>query len=118
MEFTLYLWPVWMVLKVFKPIAKNIQNCLIENGYKCYFNEEETWLNYNKNNTIPIIFGVNEYKTIRCTIPDNAIIVNFEQLFDGSNWAYDSYIEILKNHEVWDYDNNNIKWLKKRVYGI
>ena len=45
------------------------------------------------------------------TINSNAIIYNFEQIDPASPWLNFTYLNLLKNHLVWDYSINNINIL-------
>ena len=63
-----------------------------------------------------IVVGANALYLVpaatRITIPPNSIIVNLEQIRSESLWVNDDYIELLRNHFVWDYDQQNIDRLK------
>jgi len=48
-------------------------------------------------------------------IPDNSIIWNLEHLYDGSQWLDDKYKFILKKYKVWDFSENNIKYLREKL---
>lgn len=52
---------------------------------------------------------------IKAKFPDYKIIIyQLEQLFDGSKWATQHvYNWLQRADEVWDYDLDNIEWLKK-----
>jgi hypothetical protein len=41
------------------------------------------------------------------------IIFNLEQVFAGSRWFNEKYVELLKRHPVWDYSLNNIAELAR-----
>jgi len=56
----------------------------------------------------PIILATNLIDTtIYSEIPDNAILYNFEQIYSGSPWFTKNYLDMLRNHEVWDYSPLN-----------
>lgn len=84
-----------------------IQYCLQQAGKTCSIvntiddHSNVTW----------IVFGVNLSPTVK--LPPNTIIVNMEQLFDGSNWLKPPYINQLKTHQVWDYNRINQVYLRK-----
>ncbi len=44
-------------------------------------------------------------------LPDDAIVYNLEQLYDGSPWLHDGYADLLRRHEVWDYSATNLFYL-------
>ena len=60
-----------------------------------------------------IILGV--HASPEGKLPSDVVIFNTEQL--TSQWFTDKYVELLKNHEVWDFDAKNIDGLRKK-YGI
>lgn len=66
-----------------------------------------------------IIFGANDCihtpHAVIEHIPKDSIIVNLEQLSGGSSvWSNETYLDVLRNHEVWDYSWANIEWLKEQ----
>ena len=61
----------------------------------------------------PIILGGNLIKFYPdMKFPEGAIIFNMEQLHPQSPWLSKEYIELMQTHEVWDYDSQNIEFLK------
>src|SRR5262249_41733375 len=48
--------------------------------------------------------------------PANCILYNLEQIGDDCSWLTPAYIELLRNHRVWDYSSKNIEALAQ--YGI
>lgn len=48
-------------------------------------------------------------------IPEDSIIVQFEQLHDKSMHCTPEYLDMLSTHEVWDYNEANQKWLKDKL---
>ena len=49
------------------------------------------------------------------TIPDDAVVFNLEQVSDSGVWLTESYLGILRTHEVWDYSEGNIASLRARA---
>ena len=47
-------------------------------------------------------------------IPDDAVVFNLEQVSDSGVWINESYLGILRTHEVWDYSESNIAALRAR----
>lgn len=45
-------------------------------------------------------------------IPADAIVYNFEQLYNDSVWMSNEYISLLKTYQVWEYSKENIEYLK------
>ncbi len=56
-----------------------------------------------------LVFGANINPML---VPDEAVIFNLEQA--GTTWMNESYISALKSHEVWDYSDTNVAWLKQK----
>ncbi len=46
-------------------------------------------------------------------IPPDSIIYNLEQIFIGSPWLTERYLELLRKHRVWDYSQRNIDMLRQ-----
>ena len=61
-----------------------------------------------------IILGANLIRgsSLSGALPSNAIILNMEQMYDASPWLVPSYIDLLKTHTVWDYNESNQRYLK------
>ncbi|HVB37747.1 MAG TPA: hypothetical protein VND92_04385, partial [Vicinamibacterales bacterium] len=43
--------------------------------------------------------------------PADAILYNFEQASDSSEWFSRAYLDLLRRHDVWDYSQANIHYL-------
>ncbi|MGF9767464.1 glycosyltransferase family 1 protein [Bacillus albus] len=69
----------------------------------------------NVRNTI--VFGAHTYAHNPNLLPNNAIIYNLEQLYEGSPYAHPLYLMLLKDKEIWDYSKQNIEWLKQKGVG-
>lgn len=98
--------PYKYFIEVIQGLIDNFPNKELMNDKIC-FNTEEL---YNSPNTRFLIFAGHRLPNV----PSNSIIINFEQLYDGSPHAKPSYINILKNNVVWDYSQQNIEWLKSK----
>ncbi len=48
------------------------------------------------------------------TIPDDAVVFNLEQVSDSGVWLNESYLGVLRTHEVWDYSETNVASLRAR----
>jgi len=60
----------------------------------------------------PIVLGANLLpynKGIK--IPKDSIIYNLEQIFEGSPWLTNDYINLLHHYQVWDYSTRNMEAL-------
>lgn len=84
-----------------------VQYCFQRTGKTCLIADKIE----DRPNTTWIIFGLNISPTAK--LPATAIIVNMEQLYDGSNWLNSSYTNQLKTHRVWDYNRINQSYLRK-----
>jgi|GEM_PF-801106 len=62
-----------------------------------------------------IAFGVNLCPMYNIALPDDCIIFNLEQVHPSSRWFAPGYgyVELLKQHPVWDYNRQNAEALKK-----
>lgn len=69
----------------------------------------------NVKNTI--VFGAHTFAHNPNLLPNNAIIYNLEQLYEGSPYAHPLYLMLLKDKEIWDYSKQNIEWLKQKGVG-
>ncbi|HDR4423595.1 TPA: glycosyltransferase family 1 protein [Bacillus cereus] len=69
----------------------------------------------NVKNTI--VFGAHTFAHNPNLLPNNAIIYNLEQLYEGSPYAHPFYLMLLKDKEIWDYSKQNIEWLKQKGVG-
>jgi len=62
----------------------------------------------------PIVLGANEIGRSFDThlevlkLPDTSIILNLEQIDRDSIWMTDSYIDLLRRFETWDYSDKNV----------
>lgn len=65
-----------------------------------------------------IVFGANLCPMYKIPLPDHCIVFNLEQVHPASRWFQPDYgyIELLKQHSVWDYNRQNIEAL--RQFGI
>ena len=61
---------------------------------------------------IPIVLACNLLREIPgIVIPQNAILYNFEQVYNGSPWLTEDYLDLLRAHDVWDYSPENVRRL-------
>lgn len=60
-----------------------------------------------------VVLGANLLPTApHLRIPDNAIVFNLEQASLTSGWLNDTYLDVLRTHDVWDYSEYNIDMLR------
>ena len=64
---------------------------------------------------VPIILGGN-LLTPNDSLPQDAIIYQLEQIYPGSPWLTNTYVDILRRFKVWDYSRANIAALS--AFGI
>lgn len=107
-RYAIFIWPT--TENCFGDIAILIKQAFNERGYECNI---VTKLDEKAKN---IIFGANAI--IRHSvgnIPIDSVIINMEQLYDGSMWITESYLNLLRNYEVWDYNQSNVNWIEKKI---
>lgn len=92
----------------FTEIAQLFREHLMLNNCLCDIIDNFAYNPYDR----IIVFGANLCKFTDIALPNNVIIVNMEQLYKGSPWLSRKYIDLLTRSEVWDYNANNINWLK------
>ncbi|EEM12220.1 hypothetical protein [Bacillus pseudomycoides] len=109
-DYCLYIWPY--TYGSFIDVARALKWKLEQQGKTAIISET---LLTNANNTI--VFGAHSYVHTPVKIPEDAIIYNLEQLYDGCPYDNIIYRNILKNRIVWDYSPQNIAWLKKKELG-
>lgn len=105
-----------IAINVFKEVAEIICEHINETKqYECRFiSEDELYYQFEEFKWI-ILFGVNDIKFRQIILPLNSIIVNLEQLYLESPWLSKQYIQLLKSFPVWDYNKNNIHFLKNQL---
>lgn len=111
-EYAIVIWPTDISKKVFTEIALSIQYRIIKSGYVCYIYKDTNLV--ESDDVTYIILGANACINVEMKIPKNSIVVNFEQLFENASWATGPYMKILKENQVWDYDIDNVKWLRNK----
>ncbi|AIK39724.1 hypothetical protein BG07_1086 [Bacillus pseudomycoides] len=109
-DYCLYIWPY--TYGSFIDVARALKWKLEQQGKTAIISET---LLTNANNTI--VFGAHSYVHTPVKIPEDVIIYNLEQLYDGCPYDNIIYRNILKNRIVWDYSPQNIAWLKKKELG-
>ena len=96
----------------FMDVAKIFQEALGSKGFLSeLINQIPPKNTYHK----IIVFGANNCQNHNVSLPENIVLVNMEQLYDESPWLNSKYRELLGKHEVWDYNQDNIKWLKRNL---
>lgn len=102
--YNIYLWPGNCVYQVFSEVARGIKYALEASGKRARISDLLGQKGYRD-----IILGVNTAPyTVWQAPSDNYIVVNFEQLFEGSSWIAPQYMELLRTHEVWEYSTGNL----------
>ena len=90
-------------------VAESIHYALLNLGFDSILTDN--LFSFDRTNII--IGGHLLDKILNINIPNDSIIYNFEQIDKDSAWLTASYIELLKNNEVWDYSIENINNLNK-----
>lgn len=109
-DYCLYIWP--QTYGSFIDVARTLKWNLEQQGEKVIISE--TLLEHAKRT---VLFGAHTFAYQPIDIPDDAIVYNLEQLFDGSPYVNPVYLTILKDREIWDYSRQNIEWLKRKGFG-
>ena len=107
MKFCVFIWPIRNGYFAFIDVAKVFNETLNNMGHDSIIDNQTI-----HNDRKYIVFGANEVLSKPVELPKNSILVNLEQMEDGSVWVNDKYLNLLKQHEVWDYSNNNIRYLQ------
>ena len=58
-----------------------------------------------------IAIGANASRHHWVSLPLTAIILNLEQLYEGSPWLTQEYLAVLQTYQVWDYSTSNQRFL-------
>ena len=112
MEYSIYIWKT--TENCFGEICMTVKSAIEQLGYKCKISDKIDPTCRN------ILFGVNACvrASIQDPIPSDSIIVNMEQLYNGSPWVNETYLQYLHMYTVWDYNMSNIRWLSQRINKI
>ena len=102
MKYNVVVWPRRSSQVTFKELAAAFTQVLSCTSSNTFITDPDT---------TNIVLGANDSLFEPRTIPENSIIVNFEQLGPGQFWNKPKYIQLLKNYPVWDYSLSNIKYL-------
>ena len=89
---------------IFLDVAESYKQYLQLQGYDVVISEQP--MEDRKN----IIFGCNVYNGQK-DFPKNSIIVDLEQLGNGSVFGNEKYLSYLRRFEVWTYSRHNVNWL-------
>ena len=108
MNYNIFIWPT--TYQCFYDLALLIKSTIDDCEGHCTLGD----INADR---INILLGANACcrHKIEDEIPDNSVIVNFEQLYDQSFWITKEYLDLMKNYQLWDYNKSNQKWLKERL---
>ncbi|WP_459500787.1 glycosyltransferase [Bacillus sp. C1] len=109
-DYCLYIWPY--TYGNFIDVARALKWKLEQQGKTVVISEKPL-----SNAKDTVIFGAHSYAHIPAEIPEDAIIYNLEQLYDGSPYDNVVYHNILRNRVVWDYSSQNIEWLNQKGLG-
>lgn len=93
----------------FLEVAHALHGALGELGHRAEITRGPT-VPLGENRTI--ILGANLLPG--ATLPENSIIYNLETIQDGMLWCTEGYLDLLRQHEVWDFSPRNVIELGKR----
>jgi hypothetical protein len=60
-----------------------------------------------------LVFGAHLLPRYPMPLPDDAVVINLEQVSDDSVWITPTYLEILRRRTTWDYSRLNINALAR-----
>ncbi len=61
-----------------------------------------------------LVFGANLLPRYPVDVPDDAVLINLEQVSDDNAWMTPAYLDQLRRHRVWDYCASNLDALARR----
>lgn len=109
MFYNIYMWPTTEAC--FSDLAFIVKKSIERAGYKCEM------YGVVRRDCCNIVFGANACSHLpsKDPLPADSIIVQFEQLYDESPFVTPAYMDLLKQFEVWDYNESNRTWLKEKL---
>lgn len=102
-----YVWVIspdgYIHSQCFNEIARSMSEALQELGHPAVM------VDTKPPREISLVFGAHLSRQI---LPPEFILFNTEQITDDSNWMKMGYLQVLKNHQIWDYSPVNVVALK------
>jgi len=89
--------------EAFREVAEALHYALLALGHDSLLTDR---LDYDDRHTI--VLGSNLLAHYGLEPPTNAILYNFEQVYEGSPWLTPALLALFRRHQVWDYSQANI----------
>jgi hypothetical protein len=97
--------PGYLHGEAFREVAEALHYALLALGHDSLLTDR---LDYDRQT---IVLGSNLLAHYGLEPPDNAILYNFEQVYEGSPWLTPALLAAFRRRRVWDYSQANIERL-------
>ncbi|MDE3154301.1 MAG: hypothetical protein KGN76_04325 [Acidobacteriota bacterium] len=110
-DFTIYVVspPGYRHVLAFAEVANGLLQALGELGYRATLTQDPAAIEGRALVLAPHLIPASHWRP-----PADAILYNFEQAADSSEWFTRAYLDLLRRHEVWDYSQANLEYLSSR----
>jgi hypothetical protein len=98
--------PGYLHSEAFREAAEALHYALLALGHDSVLTDR---LDYDDRQTI--VLGSNLLAHYGLEPPANAILYNFEQIYEGSPWLTPALLALFRRYQVWDYSEANIERL-------
>jgi hypothetical protein len=98
--------PGYLHSEAFRELAETLHYALLALGHDSLLTDR---MDYNDRHTI--VLGSNLLAHYGLEPPTNAILYNFEQIYEESPWLTPTLLALFRRHRVWDYSQANIERL-------
>jgi hypothetical protein len=98
--------PGYLYVETFREVAEALHYALLALGHDSLLTDR---LDYDDRHTI--VLGSNLLARYELEPPNNAILYNFEQVYEGSPWLTPALLDLFRRYPVWDYSQANIERL-------
>lgn len=98
--------PGYLYSEAFREVAETVHYALLALGHDSLLTDR---LDYDDRHTI--VLGSNLLAHYGLEPPGNAILYNFEQVYEGSPWMTPALLALFRRYPVWDYSQANIEHL-------
>lgn len=92
--------------EAFREVAEGLHYALLALGHDSLLTDS---LDYDDRQTI--VLGSNLLAHYGLEPPNNAILYNFEQVYEGSPWLTPALLDLFRRYRVWDYSQANVERL-------
>jgi hypothetical protein len=98
--------PGYLHGEAFREVAEALHYALLALGHDSLLTDR---LDYDDRRTI--VLGSNLLAHYGLEPPNNGILYNFEQVYEGSPWMTPALLDLFRRYPVWDYSQANIERL-------